>query len=39
MTEPRTPKQSDCLHLWFRKVAAVLNDSGMDQHAVVEALE
>ena len=39
MSETRTPKQSDCLHLWFRQVAATLNESGLDQTVVIKALE
>lgn len=34
----RTLKQSDCLHLWFRQVAAVLNDADLTQQLVVDAL-
>ena len=34
----RTEKQSDCLHLWLRQVAQVLNDAGLSQEVVLEAL-
>ena len=35
---PKTDHQRNALHLWFRQCARVLNDSGMDQHVVIQAL-
>ena len=34
----RTAQQNRALHLWFRHVSKVLNDSGLDQKAVIQAL-
>ena len=33
----RTPKQSDCLHLWLRLVSEALNDAGLDMKTVLAA--
>ena len=37
--ELRTPKQSDCLHLWIRQVAQALNEEGITQQPVIKALQ
>ncbi len=37
--DKRTDTQNASLHLWLRQTAKALNDAGLDQRAVIEALQ
>lgn len=34
--KPRTPKQSNSLHLWMSELSEILNDAGLDQRKVLK---
>lgn len=38
-TKRRTGQQRKALHLWLRMLAVALNDSGLDQKIVIEAMK
>ena len=37
--KPKTDAQRNALHLWFRQLATVLNDAGLDQRKYMESLK
>tara|TARA_R110000796_G_C14299589_1_gene405059 strand:- start:7 stop:324 length:318 start_codon:yes stop_codon:yes gene_type:complete len=38
MSNPKTDRQRNAIHLWFDQVAKTLNDSSIDKVVVIEAL-
>jgi hypothetical protein len=36
--QPKTDAQRSAIHIWFRQVAEVLNDAGLDKRVVIEKL-